>query len=268
MEVKQNPFSVYDFFGYFTPGAIFIFFFFWVFDLSFVDISNGFGLTKAEAYVPFILFSYSIGHVVNFLSSVTIEKYALWTMGYPSKSLLGVDRNGYFHFDDNKVLRATIRVFIFIIILPVSFIDFVLGYVFKFRNLYAKPLDPLLIRVIKNKIELVITTKGGVCDLSNFGNAETTNFFNYAYHYAVEHAPNHLPKMQNYVALYGFLRSLCALSVIAFWMLVFHDNGICVGDFSLTLFLLSVFSYFLFMAFVKFYRRFSLEAMMAVSVVT
>lgn len=39
-------------------------------------------------------------------------------------------------------------------------------------------------------------------------------------YYAVENAPNHFSKMQNYVALYGFFRTLTPIAVLLFWVIV------------------------------------------------
>jgi hypothetical protein len=98
---------------------------------------------------------------------------------------------------------------------------------------------------------------------------EKTDFFRFIYHYAVERAPNHLPKMQNYVAIYGFLRTITLISVFFFWGTIWHIAqlecfhwafvGISVG--------VSFLSFIFYMSFIKFYRRFSLEAFMALSAV-
>lgn len=274
MELKQNPFSFYDFLGYFTPGALFLYSCLAAYQhaqskpTSIGNIADSIGLEKAEAYVPFILLAYTIGHILSFISSVTIERYSLWAMGYPSKYLLGVKGSGYFSFSSNKLLRLVIRLLVFIIILPVSLMDFLIGKLLGLRELYAKPLDSMLASLIKDKIYALMKSKGGLKAPEKHGKASDTDFFHYAYHYAVEHAPNHLPKMQNYVALYGFLRTLTLLSVLLFWAMTWHaiEQRISLLTSCITLLSLSALCYLLFMAFVKFYRRFSLEALMAASV--
>lgn len=275
MEMKQNPFSFYDFLGYLTPGAIFLYGAMAAYRHSLADtlsveqIAALVGLDKAEAYVPLILLAYAVGHLLNFISSITIERYSLWAMGYPSKYLLGVKHGGYFGVSDSRALHWVIRCLVFILILPVSAMDLVLGKVLRLRGLYAKKLDDLLIKLITAKVYSLMRKKGGLKNPSDHGKAHDTDFFHFAYHYAVENAPNHFPKMQNYVALYGFLRTLTLLSVLLFWAVVWH---VYVGTMSLTgsailLALLLINCYLFFMAFVKFYRRFSLEALMAISVV-
>src|SRR5690606_19867274 len=170
---------------------------------------------------------------------------------------------------NKKFLRAVVRSFVFLIILPISLMDLLLGKFLGFRELYAKSLDPLLIKLIRDKVFSLMKSKGGVDNPTSLGTAHNTDFFHYAYHYAVEYAPNHLPKMQNYVALYGFLRTLSLLCVLVFWAVAWHaflsEKSICMLLYGLVI--VSVICYLFFMAFVKFYRRFSLEALMAISVV-
>jgi hypothetical protein len=66
--------------------------------------------------------------------------------------------------------------------------------------------------------------------------------------------------MQNYVALYGFLRTSCLIAILAFWWTLYNHHWLTAAGSCAVAFLLYV-------GFIKFYRRFSLEAMMAVSVV-
>jgi hypothetical protein len=151
--------------------------------------------------------------------------------------------------------------------LPISFFDLVIGHWCKFRELYAKPLDELLRDIIRNKLSALLTQHAGLKNLPQNTPPSNSDFFRYAYHYAVENAPNHLPKMQNYVALYGFLRTLTLISVIFFWSIFWY---LCTGKLSLCiafewLIFSSLLSYVLYMSFVKFYRRFSLEALMALA---
>jgi hypothetical protein len=271
MEAKQNPFSLYDFLGYFTPGAILLYASLylaktiWPDTPTFHDAAARIGLDRAEAYLPFVLIAYAIGHISSFVSSVSIERYSLWAMGYPSKYLLGVDHKGYFHSDKHFRLRAVVRSAIFLLILPISALDLLLGKILGMRDLYAKPLDQLLITVIRQKVDHLLMTKGGIADLSAHGKAGDLDFFRFAYHYSVENAQHHLPKMQNYVALFGFLRNISLISVLAFWLTLYAVSKSLIPWQALPA--LAIASYLYFMAFVKFYRRFCLEALMATAVV-
>ena len=273
MESKQNPFSFYDFLGYLTPGAIFLYSFILVAPhiQLFEDISeflnNHHNIDKVELYIPFVLSAYVIGHIMNFLSSVTVEIYSIWSSGYPSKYLLKVPVSKYFEIEKPKRIKMTARVLLLIILAPVTTLDFILGYLLKLREVYAKNLDPLLISLIQYKIVALLKENKVPADKALV--SQTDNYFRFIYHYCVENAPNHLPKMQNYVALYGFLRTLTFLSVLGFWTLM---TFMCTNKIELMkgfgyLVFVSLCSYILFMAFTKFYRRFSLEAFMALTAV-
>lgn len=273
MELKQNPFSFYDFLGYLTPGSIFLYGSIAGYahinsDQSPYDfIVKNLSFEKAEIYIPFVFIAYIVGHILSFLSSVLVERYSIWSDGYPSKYLLGISPEGYFKVGSHKLLRIPIRAIVGLLLLPISLFDLIIGHGAKFRELYAKPLDRLLKSIIWKKLIALMIEHGGLKVPPKDVTPSNSDFFRYAYHYVVENAPNHLPKMQNYVALYGFLRTLTLLSVILFWGIVWH---ICNGQFLpfqaiLWTVFSSLISYILYMSFVKFYRRFSLEALMALA---
>lgn len=232
-------------------------------------MSTRLGFERAEIYIPFVLLAYTVGHILNFLSSVTVERYSIWSSGYPSKYLLAIRREGYFEIKENRTLRACIRVLVWLMLLPFTFIDAVVGGLLGFRALYAKPLDPLLGEIVRKKMCALLIYHGDMENPPHSGDAASHDFFRYVYHHAVEHAHNHLPKMQNYVALYGFLRTLTLLSVIATWglLVAVYSETIASRPAYLSITAASLTSFTLYMAFVKFYRRFSLEALMAMTAV-
>lgn len=269
--IKQNPFSLYDFLGYFVPGAFaiysLIFTYGHIYKNSSIELLRKYlSFNSPELYIPFIIFSYILGHFLSFISSITIEKYSNWAFGYPSKYLLGMPPAGYFTVGSPKTIRFLIRIFICIFMFPISILDYIFGKRLHMRELYTKKLDSLLIVVIKKKVEAILSE----CCASNYNSdLSEDDFFRYIYHYAVENAKNHAQKMQNYVALYGFLRTITLILVMLFWILLWH---VYYSEVSIlkSLVLLTVYSlipYIFFMAFEKFYRRFSLEAMMATAVV-
>lgn len=265
MELKQNPFSLYDFLGYFTPGAIFIYGWMAIFahmqpDIKVLDFIT---FDRAEIYIPFVLISYTAGHLLSFISSIFIEKYSEWTVGYPSKYLLGYKADNY--FIGNKFLRLIVA----LLLAPISFLECTLNIAIKYRNTYAKPLDPMIQDIIRAKVDILLNEHSDIKENKGMYSGKSSHFFLFAYHYVVENAPNHFPKMQNYVALYGFLRTLTLISVFFFWCLFAH---IIDGSFStklsvVGLLLSAVLSLTFYMAFVKFHRRFSLEVLMALSAV-
>ena len=118
MEPKQNPFSVYDFLGYFVPGALFFY------SLGIVarhsellaDLKLKFTQmignepNQVSFYLPFVLFSYLVGHALSLTSGLTVERFANWCHGYPSKYLLQIRKDSsYFHGAEGKWLRRTYR---------------------------------------------------------------------------------------------------------------------------------------------------------------
>lgn len=272
MDIKQNPFSFYDFLGYLTPGALFLYGcmagYAHISQLNAFDfIGTNLSFDKAEIYIPFILLAYASGHILSFISSVVIERYSIWSVGYPSKYLLGIKAKSYFNVENHTILRTIIRLAVAILLAPISLLDWLLGHCIGFRDLYAKPLDKLLIKILSIKIIALMQEHGGLPRPPEDTTVSGSDFFRYVYHYTVEQAPNHFPKMQNYVALYGFLRTLTFLSIILFWGMVLHalDGQFSLREASLMISATSIFSYVLYMAFVKFYRRFSLEALMALA---
>ncbi len=276
MQPKQNPFSIYDFLGYFLPGSLALLVILAISHIWFPEfsvfefLSKHCELTRSESYFLFIVLAYTTGHIFSFISSLTIERYSIWRYDYPSKYLLSFKYKGYFNVEDEpiyarKILRA---IFGFLILLPISYPEYVIGRVLRIRDLYAKKLDPLLNEIIRGKINGLVKERSEVKDPSACGKPSEHDFFRFIYHFVLENAAAHQPKMQNYIALYGFLRTLTFLSVLSFWLIFASWLG---GKISLvaSICLLTGTSFvglILFLGFVKFYRRFSLEVLMALSV--
>jgi hypothetical protein len=207
----------------------------------------------------FILLAHSVGHLVSFVSSLHIEKYSIWEYGYPSKYLLGIFTADKPSIKDPK--KRLIRLLVRVLILPVYLSDWLFGKHLGLREIYVRPLDDALIRVIRNRLEMIVPEFSRGAD-------NESDFFRFVYHSAVEMSPNHLPKMQSYVALYGFMRALTMVFDILFWISILHmflaDVAWYCDIMGPSLILLL--SYITYMGFIKFYRRFSLEVMMAMVV--
>lgn len=274
MQIKQNPFSLYDFLGYLVPGSVALYasVFVWArFSQDFSGLEylrNNLSVTSIELYIPFVLASYITGHFLSFLSSVTVERYAIWCLGYPSKYLLGYAHPGYFSTEKKKKRRRFIRIAIWVFLLPLSLLDLIFGKLFGLREIYAKELDPLLRKLLKQSMNQLLKEHPCLPPPKRDGEARNQDFFRYAYHYALERCEGHVPKFQNYVALYGFLRVLTLICTILFWVAV-TDVLMLNHDLKLSLAALLVpcaVAYVLYMAFLKFFTRFSLEVLMAVSV--
>ncbi len=228
MPKRLSPFSFYDFLGYFIPGAITLYFvIFACFHSSnhqsiILAASETLTLFKKDFYIPFILISYILGHMLSFLSSVTIEKYANWAYGYPSKYLLGIDPDGYFNPPINKKRRIAGRILIAALILPVTFMDIIFGYIFDWRGLYVKSAGDLSIKIIKESITKIYRDINDIEGLGHSRFFKEQSFFRFCYHYALENAENHNVKMQNYVALFGFTMTLTIIFVLFFWLFLIH----------------------------------------------
>jgi len=269
--IKQNPFSLYDFLGYFVPGALMIYLYLIV---DYIKTNSGtFKISeflastselKLEQFLFFVIISYAIGHLINFISSITVEKYANWKYDYPSKYLLGFEKNKYW----TKGIGNLWRILLPILLFPTTIFDLILGDIFKFKNFYTRKLDQFLIEVIKEKginlVNKLFKNKSGNQDVKKIRGYD---FFRIFAHYTFEHSKNHQFKMVNYVSLYGFLRVLCLITTIAFWfvsyLMIFTE--FLVFDI-LTLILIGFMNYTFFMAFMKFYRRYTLEGLMLIAI--
>ena len=290
---KQNPFSLYDFFGYLIPGATLIYTYL-IFeyignnpDFEIKSLISEFSTLNYEGILIFIILSYSLGHLLSFLSSITIEKYGNWKYGYPSKYLLGLVNGSYFlptkekeneSISDNKIrLKNKIenrwRLFVLILLFPFIILDNTIGKIFGFRKFYQNPLDTFLSKSIMFKVSLLMDSLGLTNKkvISDF-NPEENDFHRIVSHYAFENCKQHQFRMVNYVALYGFLRDLSLIFNALSWIYIFKmiksinfNHQFDFFNLKITL-VLMIISFISFMAFMKFYRRYTLEGFMLIVV--
>lgn len=270
MERLQNPFSVYDFLGYLIPGALAVYAGLIIFstnDVGWSKVFKSYGLNRPVMIFPLTIGSYVAGHIVSYLSSVSLEKYSVWSMGFPSKYLLGIKHSGYWGSTAKgmvsgweKFVRRLSRFIMAIILLPISILDFLFGLVFYGRYLYSRKLDDFTKEVILNHLNLSWYGLTGIKDPEKSGDITDQNFFNVIYHYCLERATHHQSKFQNYIALYGFLRALSFLFVLLFWSFLITNSF--TGVLYETV-LLGITAFILYMAYNKFSRRFTLEVLMA-----
>lgn len=287
--IKQNPFSLYDFLGYFIPGAIFFYIVLILLKGDNINSLNDIILVVSEnkefqfdKVLFFIIISYCLGHLISYLSSITIENFANWKYDYPSKYLLGLNREQKFIPKKSRWQVKMFRGLLAIIILPISFLDYILGEWFLFKSFYTKKLDDFLIEVIKEKnLELLDQLYP-----PDYKKIREYDFHRIISHYVYENSKNHQFKMTNYVALYGFLRALSLICCFLFWLFtfkainevfVYYENIIKIetfkfsfNDFNTELFFIILLAllvtYIYFMGFMKFYRRYTLEAYMLVAI--
>lgn len=323
---EKNPFSLFDFLGYFFPGA-FALLILWssyivcmkdeVLPISYITesiayCSNGKTLDIVKVAVPFILCAYILGHLISYLSAISVEFFTNKSFGYPSMYLLSNvvkkvhDNYWYsdFNYEPKNEWRIKIRSFDYTIRRRVGCLDFIsnLFHNFDFRlfyrivlwlmlfpisivvmgfkfisspivNFVTRPQDRYVINCIEEKLFVLaddLEVKRPPINLQ-------CDFHRIVMHYVYVNCKECQAKVDNYVALYGFLRAitlvLClftdfvvAQSLIILLKIIVQngiDNFMANYEvswssvvFLFVLWLSSVIAYF---GYVKFLRRFTLE---------
>jgi hypothetical protein len=275
MPTKQNPFSIYDSLGYFVPGAVFIYsaLFFTFCSLhraspsSFSTLSTAATwieyLGKPALLIPFVIASYISGHLLSYLSSRSIEWYSQWTLDFPSQNLFHRIRPNLFTHEKGALTLCLRAAWCIVSIGPLVLLEMPLSFL-GFRRLIAKPLDDLTVGALTPRITQFINDLVPLKKLPDKKLGEDRNHFRFLYHHVIEHAPAHGPKLQNYVALYGLTRTMSFVATQLAWV-GFYTAHTLAGAISL-LVAFSFVALLFYAAFIKFYRRFSLETYMAFAV--
>ena len=181
--MEKNPFSIYDFMGYLFPGILTLFFiqFLWdgnkdsLYNLlnikNIENVINGSGDSfNLQMSVVCIVMSYVTGHIIAYLSSITVEYFSNKTFGYPSEYLMEVNEHKWSNLFKRYFLseiksfdigRFIWKLIIFIILFPVSFISFTLGHFSGINEYITRPLDSYVISSIKTK-SFEMATKLGI----------------------------------------------------------------------------------------------------------
>lgn len=281
--VERLPFTVYDILGYFVPGS----FMTWVFvsyihpndlvklsDLINNDIIENSIINQSLSIFIFFVISFLVGHIIAFLSSITVEKLVICYFGYPSKTLL-VDqkikgpikhRTAIRNIIDNIKNARVVIIHIFMFpLVPVVWFLILTGW----HSIVIKTLPNSIAKMIQDKFEKVT-------EYSIDPETSEKNWFIYICYYVINNNASASFRMYNYVTVYGFLRSFCFIFVV-FSFISFKNSfyslyhiyyyGIFIynydADYLKVFFIFMIISSMLFCAFIKFYRRYSEEAMMA-----
>lgn len=273
MKLSQNPFSLYDFLGYLIPGMFLLLF---LLNLASYDPNGGFEqffyssqLSQLQDYAGFILAAYLLGHLVSISSSYSVEKYALWKYGYPSKFILGVSHGGYWtkRREERRGLQYVLRMLMYIALLPISVLDTLVSCI-GLSGIQSTPLDKPLVKLVQLRVQEMYTEIGSGLKKEEL-DARREDFFSLAYHYVQEHCENHAHKIYNYVALYGLMRSLTLSFVILFWyaasQMVVFDGQFCTGCI-FCLGSIAAIAYTFFVAYRKFLKRYSQEVLLTLAV--
>lgn len=228
MDTKSTQFTAYDILGYLVPGLAF----FALIDCSFAfhtqqmalsyeAITNRYQVISWKAAIPLALVSYFVGHLISFVSSMTIERYARWRYGHPMQFLLD-DSAAYPRFFQaggksigwSKALRFTTA----LALAPIFIFESILLITGILRN-YIRSMGPDLASVVKKALAWLRDKAGMVSDPSKEYPAE---FESLAINYTLESAPSHIFTLRNYIVLYGFLRSMTLVLVLATWVMALH----------------------------------------------
>lgn len=282
--MKQNPFSFYDFLGYLIPGGVF------TCVLSFMLVPDFWGVigefspklkgsifAGSSILVALIIVFYIVGHLISLLSSSFVEKYLTDTYGWPSQYLfintktdVSKSVKRYFlhlrheisvgNMNRKDVVRCVFKQIVSgAVLMPFVAIERAMYRLLGVRpTKLPEPLNRSLLKQLEQffensniEVPYSITEEGYI----------KGDLFRFIYHYALENSENHIPKMANYVALFGFSRNICFVFVLLFWASLFQtqiESWNYWYSFSLAI-ASSVFFY----GFEKFYRRYTLEALMA-----
>lgn len=289
--MNKNPFSIYDFLGYLFPGLIFgvIMAFLWhldrgpiqdYFDFSkYIDVfKKGKDYDWWESTVFVIVSSYVLGHVVAYFSASVVEYFTNHLFGYPSHYLLHEQEISYRsiwnrYFEYPSMGNVFWRVVISIIMLPVTLVMLVLGVKCSMINFIVRPLDGYVRNSILNKLNTLSDT----LHLDNPDVNSNADYHRIVMHYVYLNIPNCQRKVDNYVAMYGFLRAMTLISCMLFDYLLIdqilysidliktYEFAACEINWAAILLfvVMLVITNLLYMSFVKFYRRFTLENYMA-----
>lgn len=292
---KQHPFSLYDFIGYFVPGAILLFLII-LLDTGKDSICDICDFVKKLAYscdqsflhafstfIFFFAISYVLGHLISILSNIVIEKSGICRYhNYLSQILLSDN------FSDE--IKKGSRFFNFLLIYIYFFEYFFTilqrwfpkktewkQYIFEeFRHL--KPIEETQRKFLKKAIgDILNNTLKLNLDVNSIKIDENKKyiFFEILYHLVIKKDSHHLFKIQNYVALYGFMRNMCMVFCILFWLTLFFLILNILGIVNLTwptlnIILLFIYSFSGFLTMVglhKYKKRYTLEVLMAASVI-
>lgn len=271
----KNPFSFYDFLGYLFPGLVCVIFLKMIASINgaiTIDSIFNHGLVSSFSWkdtVQYTVLAYVAGHLVSYFSSLTIEPYLIWSYGYPSVFLMKETYDKKFYEINHNVGSFGTycwKTLVCILIFPICLASLFFGRLLHFKYYVLKPLDSYLRDNINKKIDSFLSA------LKLSQRNRNADVHRIIMHYNYEHYTNHVRKYDNYIALYGFLRSLSLLcsSIFVFLFIAelktldFHATIDWKAVFILTTLFCVTYLYYL--GFIKFYRRYTLENLMSILV--
>lgn len=289
--MNKNPFSIYDFLGYLFPGLIFLVTVFFVCHVTSAPLQEYFDFSKYqnllktgkdynwwESTVFVIVASYVVGHIAAYLSSSTVEYFTNHLFGYPSHYLLHEDTINYKcvlsrYFSEHTLGSIVWRILVMLVLLPVTLVMFILGIEFSLINFIVRPLD----EYVRNSILRKLNDLSNTLSLLQPDVNSNADYHRIVMRYVYLNIEACQRKVDNYVAMYGFLRAMALIACLLFDYLLIDQikyschivkvlgmsncviNWRCMG----ILVIILIVANLLYMGFVKFYRRFTLENYMA-----
>ncbi len=257
------------------PGAVLLYILTFVFGVdSLVVMLNSAEAKNSAAsqlfnFIPAVIGAYLIGHILAIGSSSVIEAFTNYSNGYPSEFLFAVKSKRY--LSSNSVSGNIGRIILWLLIFPISLLKTLLKDILKIKMFnQAKSLPKPLREATFSKCKTILNDQVGVNTASmEIDKGIDGDYLRLLYHFIFENSERHSAKLQNYVALYGLTRNVSFVFVLVFWGCLysyFFIEGTNVGLYHIAVF--AVLAYVFYIGFVKFYRRYSLEAVMAATVYT
>jgi hypothetical protein len=277
MRVERLPFTVYDVLGYLFPGLLLLvgvsLIAEHVFLIAIFDTVKSLDTPKLVFVSIFSFISaYSIGHAVGLMSSVTLEKLVTTFVAYPSEFLLSeYAYKGAKESYNKKIIRrivlqhangnwrsfavAIVRILFFPLVIILYIVTFS-GFIFHM----VKRLDNKPVQLLDKRFSAIFAD-----DRTRLAGRE---WFSLVEYIVWHHSPGGAPRMYNYLTIYGFCRNssfvFYVLGVILLYAVMrqFFTYGAPVTHWMevwVAVFCLSMSAVLLF-GFMKFYRRYSYEA--------
>lgn len=279
MKLSTNPFSLYDFLGYFLTGFLCLYLL--NFGISSDLLHSDFLLSIKAKYIIHeqsefdfifvIILCYITGHILSFISSITIEQYNVFVYKYPSQSLLN-KKNSKASFNDffksdffgQYRVKNLLRLCLLLLLFPLVLMDLFFGHLLGFKHYFSRSINESLIPLVDKKLAKVYSTR--FLEETDHENETHTvdEYFLPVYHFLIDRSEVHHTKTQNYVALYGLLRNMTLLMVALSWLLAFSFN---TNEILLSVYLILsslCVTYIFFLGYLKFFRRFSKEVIFGV----
>ena len=266
MKPPSNPFSLYDLIGYLFTGFIFLylincFFIFGIIKFDSFTMFKGNGLAGSMEIKSFfyLVLSYLTGHVLSFLSSITIERYNIFIYGYPSNYLIKKedDKSGWskYYLCSYSKPKKALRIVLFIFLFPLIICDLLLGKILGMQFFFQRSYSDETIHLIEENAKYIYEK-----EIKIDKTRPTPEKIPYLplYHFLIEKSERHYTRTQNYVALYGVLRNSSFVALIICWLMIFNLNEF-LNDKWILIFITILISFICFLGYIKFFRNLTEE---------